>query len=348
MILYNRVTPAVRKQGEAVLVRLVDYLVLNRGKADPVLPVTDLELMDWITSTSGNVKYGTVQTWLAGAKRAMVDRRVLISAFDTPWFKAAMQGLKRVKGESPPRRALPLTLPHLVKLNRSVLRIWGEGDFRQLDLAAAFALGFACFLRCGEFTYTDFDPLIHLQRRDVNLSGPVPTVRVKYSKMDQTGRGRVLPIPKVEAGTYKQVCPFRLLSRLFALFPAAPDAPLFSFSRHIPSFSSKLVISEFRRFIDMAGIEDERDSRVWSGNFLRRGAATWAAVVDLTDNAIMQLCRWSLKSTRGGHQRYIDLTLQQRFNLAMRLYPAPPARRTGRQPGFDLDDGLDMDDGLAP
>jgi hypothetical protein len=59
MILYNRVTPAVRKQGEAVLVRLVDYLVLNRGKADPVLPVTDLELMDWITSTSGNVKYGT-------------------------------------------------------------------------------------------------------------------------------------------------------------------------------------------------------------------------------------------------------------------------------------------------
>lgn len=142
---------AVRKQGEGVFAWLVDFLVLRRGKVDPVLPVTDLELMDWVASTSGNMKYRTVQTWLAGAKRAMIDRRLDVSAFDTPWFKAAMQGLKRLKGESPPRRALPLTLPLLVKLNRSVLRVWGEGDFRQLNLAAAFALGFACFLRCGEF-----------------------------------------------------------------------------------------------------------------------------------------------------------------------------------------------------
>jgi hypothetical protein len=116
----------------------------------------------------------------------------------------------------------------------------------------------------------------------------------------------------------------------------------------MPSFPSKLVISEFRKSVDDAGIGDERDSRVWSGHSLRRGAATWAADVNLTDNAIMQLGRWSLKSTKGGHQRYIDLTLQQRFNLAMRLYPTPPAYRTGRRPGFNIDDEYDMDDGLAP
>jgi hypothetical protein len=148
--------------------------VFSRGKRRPLLPVTDLELMDWVTRSSDNVKYGTVQTWLAGVKRTMVDRRVDTSAFDTPWFKAGMKGLKKHKGESQPRRALPLTLPLLVRLNDGVLRNGGERLFRQLNLATAFALGFSCFLRCGEFTYTTFEPAFHLQRRDVTLTGKTP------------------------------------------------------------------------------------------------------------------------------------------------------------------------------
>jgi integrase len=344
-LFYNRVTPAVRKQGEGPFKRFMDHLLLVRGKKKPLLPATDLELMDWITRNCDDVKFGTVQSWLSGVKRCMVDLRVDTSAFDTPWFKAGLKGLKKVKGESPPRRALPLTLPLLVRLNRVVLREGGARFFKQLNLGAAFALGFACFLRCGEFTYGDFDPVFHLQRRDVTLTGKVPTLRIKYSKMDQTRKGRILPIPKSNIAGFKHVCPFHLLTRLFTLFPAPPDAPLFSFSRTRATFPAKDVIAEFRGSVTRAGVNGDADGRVWSGHSFRRGAATWAADVGLTDNAIMQLGRWSLASTRGGHQRYIDLTLPQRLRLAERLYPGSPVTAMQRTPAFAVEDD-DTDDGL--
>jgi integrase len=345
-LFYNRVTPTVRKQGEAPFNRFMDFLVLVRGKRRPLLPVSDLELLDWVTRNCDNVKFGTVQSWLSGLKRCMVDQRVDTSAFDTAWFKAGMKGLRKLKGEEAPRRALPLTLPLLVRLNKAVLRDGGVRVFRQLNLSAAFALGFACFLRCGEFTYTEFNPIFHLQRRDVNLSGTIPTLRIKYSKMDQTRKGKILPIPKASAAEHKYVCPSYLLDRLFKLFPASPDAPLFSFSRTSFTFSAKEVISEFRLALGRAKIYDDADGRVWSGHSFRRGAATWAADVGLTDNAIMQLGRWSIASTRGGHQRYIDLTLQQRLGLAGRLYPDGPSRVQPRPITFNIDDN-DMEDGLG-
>lgn len=76
---------------------------------------------------------------------------------------------------------------------------------------------------------------------------------------------------------------------------------------------------------------------------MRRGAATWAADVGLSDTAIMQLGRWSLGSARGGHQRYIDLTLQQRRDLVHRMYLTlqVPSRRGAV--GFPLVDD-DVDD----
>jgi hypothetical protein len=188
LIFYNRVSPAVRKQGQAPFERFMDFLALQRGKRAPLLPVTDLEVLDWVTLSSDEVKYGTVQSWLAGVKRVMIERREDVSAFDTEWFKAGMRGLKMVKGESQPRRALPLTLPLLARLNRSLLAARGKSELRVLTLSAAFALGFGCFLRCGEFTYTDFDPSKHLQHKDVDLSGAVPTIRLKCSKMDPTGK----------------------------------------------------------------------------------------------------------------------------------------------------------------
>lgn len=347
MIFYNRVTPAVRKKGQAPFDRLTEYLTLQRGKPKPLLPVTDLEIMEWIAATSGTVKFGTVQTWLTGVKRVMIEQRVDVSAFDSEWLKAGLKGLKKLKGESQPRRALPLTLPILAKLNRAALAVRGRREYRMLTLSAAFALGFGCFLRCGEFTYTDFDPIYHLQRRDIDLSGAFPTIRIKYSKMDQTRKGRVLPIPRVNNAAYKHVCPVTLLSRLLTAFPARPEAPLFSFSRSKPTFPAKTVIREFRALLNLTGVQDDPDGHAWSGHSFRRGAATWAADIGLTDNDIMQLGRWSIASVRGGHQRYIDLTMAQRARLAQRLYGTAVAssNRAGRPLSFlDEEDDDSTDD----
>jgi hypothetical protein len=320
LIFYNRITPAVRKQGQAPFARLMDFLVYVRQKRAPLLPVSDLELLDWVTMTSDRVKFGTVQSWLSGVKREMMERRADIGAFETPWFKAGMIGLKRLKGETQPRRALALTLPLLLRLNAAIMNDARLSLYHKLTLSAAFALGFSCFLRCGEFTYDKFDPIYHLQRKDVNLAHSVPHLRLKYSKMDQTQKGRLLPIPRLDGLKYKSVCPFTLLSRLFRAFPAPPSAPLFSFSRDRPVFPAREVTPRFRQLLAGAGIRDDDGGRVWSGHSVRSGAATWAADAGLSENAIMQLGRWALSTVRGGHQRYIDLTLQQRYDLAVRMY----------------------------
>jgi integrase len=345
LLFYNRITPRVRKQGQVPFDRLMNFLVYVRGKRAPLLPVSDLELLDWVTMSSDHVKYTTVQSWLSGVKREMVERRADIGAFETPWFKAGMGGLKKYKGETPPRRALALTLPLLLRLNRAIMNDARLSYYHKLTLAAAFSLGFACFLRCGEFTYDRFDPIYHIQRKDVDLSHPVPFLRLKYSKMDQTRKGRLLPIPRLGEGAYESVCPFTLLSRLFVAFPAPPNAPLFSFSRDQPVFSARQVIPQFRHSLAAAGIRDDTGGRVWSGHSVRRGAATWAADMGVTENGIMQLGRWSLGSVRGGHQRYIDLTLRQRYELVVGMYRSPrvsvPRRRDtiiSRMGDDDVDD----------
>jgi integrase len=343
LIFYNRVTPAVRRQGQAPFERFMDFLALQKGKRAPLLPVTDLEILDWITSSSNDVKHGTVQSWLAGVRRVMVERRADVSVFDTDWLKAGMQGLKRVKGESQPRRALPLTLPLLARLNRSLLAARGKSELRVLTLSAAFALGFGCFLRCGEFAYTDFDPSKHLQRKDVDLSGGLPTIRLKCSKMDPTRKGRTLPIPRVTDPAYKHVCPSELLTRLFDFFPAHPDAPLFSFSRRKASVPAKTIVMEFRKMLEVSGNHDDPDGQVWSGHSFRRGAATWPAEIGLTDNDILQLGRWPVTSAKGGHQRYIQLTVAQRFRLASRLYSPRTVPGSARPLSFLAAEGDDMD-----
>lgn len=343
LLFYNRITPAVRKQGQVPFRRFMDFLTYVRHKRAPLLPVTDLEVLDWVTTTSDHVKYTTVQSWLSGVKRELMEQRADISAFETPWFKAGMAGLKKYKGETLPRRALPLTLPLLVKLNTAIFKEMRFSQYQKLTLAAAFALGFGCFLRCGEFTYDKFDPVYHLQRKDVNLSHATPHIHLKYSKMDQTRMGRLLPIPRIGDSKFNSVCPFTLLSRLFALFPASPEALLFSFSNDRPVFPAREVIPQLRHMLAAAGIHDDAGGRVWSGHSPRRGAAIWASDVGLSENAIMQLGRWSLGSARGGHQRYIELTLEQRGDLVHRMYRTIPESAHRRAVGFPMVDD-DVDD----
>lgn len=182
LLFYTRVTLAVRKQGQVPFRRFMDFLTYVRRKRTPLFPVTDLEVLDWVTTTSDHVKYTTVQSWLSGVKREMMERREDIGAFETAWFKAGMASLKKYKGETQPRNALPLTLPLLLRLNTAILKEACFSLYQKLTLAAAFALGFGCFLRCEEFTYNKFDPVYHIQRKDVNLSHSVPHIRLRREK----------------------------------------------------------------------------------------------------------------------------------------------------------------------
>jgi integrase len=327
-IFYARVTPETRAREVTVVKRLWNYLEFRLGRYEPLLPAAKEDILSWLAETSGLVTYNTVQTWVSHLRRALIDRDIDFSALETAYFKAGMKGLRKVKGNAKPRQALPVTLPVLGLIVSTALRGTGAGSKYHLTVAAALSLAFGCFLRCGEFTHKVFDASIHLRRRDVDLSVNPPTLRIRFSKTDRVGQGRTVPIPFATDPRFLHLCPVTLLRRLFAIYPRHPDGPLFSVDNRPGGnfFPATLVISELRGLLAQNGIRDQPDGRVYSGHSLRRGAATWAAEIGLSDNDIMHLGRWSVSVMRGGHQRYTEPTIQHKAHLAGRLLTIPAVR----------------------
>jgi integrase len=333
------VAAATRKKHQAILSRFLAY----RGRGGPdfnsVAPCGN-EILEWLAVSSDLVQAGTVLAWMGSLKAALTDMGIDASVFDTREFKLFRQGIKRVKGEHAPRTALPITLPILSFINHAILRSSNMSSYDRLLLAMAYAIAFSCFLRIGELAYTTFDPLLHLQRKDVLFYPEGICLRLKGSKMDQSRKGVILPLPRIDNPAYKHICPSHLLCMFLTAFPAAPEAPLFSFSSTgMPKFDAKRLVREYRQALIMNGFSvTDMDGRVFSGHSFRRGAATWAAKMGLGDREIMRLGRWSLKSTPGGHQRYIDFTIEDHRDLVSSLYYAAPLGAP-RDVGFDLDRG---------
>lgn len=283
-----------------------------------------------------------------------MDMRIDTSVFDSREFALFRQGVRRVKGQAPPRTALPITLPVLCRINHVILADVTLSAPDRLMLAAAYALSFACFLRVGEIAYDKFDPLLHLQRQDVLFTPQGMAIRLKGSKMDPSRRGVILPLPRINDASYKHVCPSNLLRLMLTSYVALPDAPLFNFRSMGPAkFDAKRLVRQCRHALVTCGFSiSDWDGRVFSGHSFRRGAATWAARVGLEDRSIMRLGRWSVKAMPGGHQRYVEFTLQDHRDLVSSLYD-PASSRAPRDVGFDLGEG-DVngeeyeDDGLPP
>lgn len=318
--MWNAVGIGSKKKHQATLQRLWEYLRYDRRKAEPVLPPTGEEALDFLADKADNVTAKTVATWMSSLKMALADMGADVSMFDSRQFRQFRDGVRRVKGESVARTALPLTLPLLSRFNRELLS--GYPTLREVTLAAAFALAFGCFLRSGEFTYAEFDASLDLQRRDVDLTGKIPTLRIKSSKTDTTRQGKYLPIPCVPDPSYAHVCPATLLRRLLTDYPDYPEAPLLSFSgiRGKHSFPKKAVVEELRHRLQSVGVPLSVEGRSYTGHSFRRGAATWTARVGIPDTNIRILGRWSLGSIKGSFHRYIDIGIGEIAASSARMY----------------------------
>lgn len=337
---WNGVTVETRRKHESVLSRFLAY----RGQytACP-LPATQSlrladEVLEWLAVSAEFVQAGTVQSWMTSLRAAFMDLNIDAAFFDSRHFLMFRRGIRRVKGESAPRTALPITLPILSLINHTVLARVDISATQRLLLATAYAVAFACFMRIGELTYTEFDPLVHLQRKDVLFTPQGMCIHLKGSKTDVGRRGVNLPLPSVQNPAYRHVCPSTLLRMLLDTTPGSLEDPLFRFERPHGTFEAKTLIRECRQALIVNGFSvSDIEGRTFSGHSFRRGAATWGARVGLDDRTIMLLGRWSIKSLPGGHQRYIEVTLEDRRARLSTLYNGTPLWDVGG-PGFDLDE----------
>lgn len=220
-------------------------------------------------------------------------------------LERAVRGVKCLRGLKAPAAKMPIELPLL----RSILQCLPQVH-SGLNLAmyrAAFTLAFACFLRCGEVVHDTFNINLHLSVGSVQFAPDrsYAIVTLPSSKTDPFRQGVRVVAPAIGGST----CPVAALWAVTA--NRQPSAPLFHLFG-VDSFGRSSFFHTLKRCIDLCNVP----SANFTGHSFRRGAATWAHRVGLSEDNIKLLGRWSSDCVK----RYIDKTAEQRRDLSLAMF----------------------------
>ena len=161
-------------------------------------------------------------------------------------------------------------------------------DEEGVNVKAALCVGFAAFLRSGEFTWDTWSPeshRLHLSRKHVvfQQNGSV-TLTLPASKTDPSHVGVEIYLAY---SPLSPICPVTALQVLFNRYPAPPDAPLFVRPFNQP-FAKSFFVLVLHRLLLNAGIS----TLGYSGHSLRKGAAVTADCLGISRHDIKLLGRW--------------------------------------------------------
>ena len=255
-----------------------------------------------------------MKLYLKGIKSYQLDLGIDCAVFCDPHLERTIHGIKRDHNEPERRIRTPLICPHLL----SILYHLRLDTYDNIVLQAAFTLAFAAFLRIGEFTYLDADKQLgHTFSRWFLTKGSIHVAQdasyleltIHASKTDPFRKGIMLTI----AATNDLACPVHSMRKLQAIDShCPPHAPLFCVGKHDPySFLREYIVQRLQELAATAGLEGDN----WNGHSFRRGAATWAAQVGISDTEIQVLGRWRSDA----YKAYIEYTGEERIALSKRF-----------------------------
>jgi hypothetical protein len=193
------------------------------------------------------------------------------------------KGGLRVYGEGSKAIRYPITSDILLRMVHEI-----PDDDEGVNLKAALCVGFAAFLRSGEFTWDTWSPdshRLHLSRKHVvfQSDGSV-TLTLPASKTDQSHIGVDIYLAY---SPLSPLCPVTALKNLFNRCPAHPHAPLFTRPFNQP-FAKPFFVLAMHQLLLNAGISTVG----YSGHSLRKGAAVTADRNGISRHDIQLLGRW--------------------------------------------------------
>jgi integrase len=271
--------PATRRNYESIR---ASYELHCTTHNYPQLPVTVKSLTHWLAEIMRKVKPTTAKAYLSALRSLHLQNNRDTSAFDDPRIELVIKGGKRVYGEGTHRIRLPLTSEILTRIIPHIPQ-----DKDGLNLKAALCVGFAGFLRSGEFTWETWNASSsrsHLARKHVkfNPNGSV-TLTLPASKTDPYRKGTPIHLSQSK---FSPLCPVRALSTLLQTHPGQSDDPLFS--RTAGPFNRAFLVDQIKELLLRAGIDPSH----YSGHSLRKGAAVSAAARNIARDDIKLLGRW--------------------------------------------------------
>lgn len=237
------------------------------------------------------VLYFVVKNFVKGVSPASVGRKLAGLAF---WFKLegledftksfivrqAMRGYRKGRRVADSRR--PVSIPVL----QVVLMKLGEVCFSMYEhllFRVAFLLMFFGAFRIGEVVSPSLRRAGGLSVTDVEISQSTVQVRLRRSKTDQLGKGKVVVLGR---GVDQGLCPLWALQSFLDRRPQV-GGPLLVHSDG--SFLSRFqFVAVFRRCLIAGGF---RPSEYASHSF-RIGAATEVARWGLGDSLVQRIGRW--------------------------------------------------------
>ena len=132
------------------------------GWSSPFFPATTERVGAWISREAFNIVRNGGSLYRKTLKRRVYalsswhkDLGLPLDGVLSPRVQRVIAGANRYHGIAVKDQPLPITLPILRKIIRSIKdnrNIFG-GEIDYLALVAAFTLGFACFMRMGKPTY---------------------------------------------------------------------------------------------------------------------------------------------------------------------------------------------------
>ncbi|TKY91067.1 hypothetical protein EX895_000003 [Sporisorium graminicola] len=323
-LIWHGLAASTRSRGAESVNRYQTFVLRRFGPSCQAVPASGLLLVEWVADMASTRSYHSIKHELHALQSWHIDLGFDTGGFACGRLERAIRGVKRIFGLKPATAKLPITLPLLRAILQQLRSIHSLSAWNRQVVSAAFAVSFACFLRCGEVTWTSLD-------HSVTTIGAITWYEeyailvLPASKTDPFRLGAPLVLPKVGGiecpyAALKSICP--------AQRPAA--APVFGINDGFQPLTRSFFLSILRLALDRLGLQPSH----YAGHSFRRGAATWAASAGIDSSTIQLLGRWSSDCYR----RYIDRSaVERRSMVASALFsvrdgPLVPASVSWRDP----------------
>jgi len=249
----------------------------------------------------------SVTNYVASLKSLHLLHKFPVPPISDPSVSLTLAGIRR-RGARPARQATPISLSVLRKLvaefdsepnsgYRAAFVVAFFGFLRKSNVVPSSSVSASAsvpYVRRGDFTFTDWGILLRIRQSKQRNFGDSPVVLPFFRHADPF------------------LCPVAACQAHFASHPAPADSPAFLTARCGP-ITHDLFVCQLRAGLARVGISGN-----YSGHSFRRGGATLAANLSVSDAGIQLFGDWSSDAFK----RYISSSLRQKTDIAQALASA--------------------------
>lgn len=322
MYLYHGLAASTRKTYQSGInsyFRFLDSHPQYKHPNGSGIPAPLPALLEWCASLGGDHKPATIKAYITHVRSAHLEEDVSDEHTHSPVLQRLIRGIARAHDTTPKIVRLPITAD---MLRQVLLGLPSASGRNGAVLRAACTLAFAAFLRCGEFTVpsasSDFSAALHLTPRSIqwfpSFESPTHfTLRIPASKTDPFRLGVTVLVAAAPPGS--PTCPVTAMHHLFTAFPPTLVVqPLFELQNG-KALHREYFIQAVKKALTSQGV----DSSKYSGHSFRKGAASSASEVGISEADIQLLGRWRSNAVK----LYVQVSAPRLLSLSSSLHLAP-------------------------